>query len=243
MSECIDIKLLCNRFMKEWFDHTEWWFEKKDEYDAYITKTFGCLLDNVISINSSNDDVLCCIILFDQIPRHVYRHEFANHIIEYYLQKAIYLIEIYKDIFVPINDMEFMFFWLPYRHTNKYQYVLEVMTRCWNRVQESGMTPILKKYITATYSKMNCKYQQELLKINDADMIEHVFDDFNNILAYDASYVVIDYDITPIMKKYKNCLSKICTNIIIVSLSGGVDSMVALQLLQEHFDSCTYKLL
>lgn len=189
-----------------WFQHPEWWFGS--QYDDEITHTFQHLLDDVPS------EPLNLILIYDQLPRHMFRGQPCNHIISYFLQKALHVNICYEDL----NDQELCFALLPYRHTLVYENCLYAINICWKRVKEKGMTNILKRFLKASYDRIplsNAKPTYGLLTYNSA------------ILDHNPMYepVVI------------NCLKfeNIQSSNIVVSLSGGVDSMLCSWVLANQF--------
>jgi len=195
-------------FINEWFKNTSWWFSKNSNIDKYIEINYENLL------NKESNNVFDKIIICDQLPRHIFRNKNANHIIEYFLQKALKTIEIYKEnnLFINnLNENEFIFFMLPLRHTNIKENIFYVLNKSWSR------KIINKKFLTATYKKAN--FKENLIENNYITNFNINVLDFNPLsegIIKNIKYKIGNFDI---INNYTN---------IIVSLSGGVDSMVCL---------------
>ena len=119
-----------NIFIKEWLNNPSWWFSKTEKIDNYIINKYEYLLD--IEANITQENFLSYIVLYDQIPRHIFRHQDGNHIILYFLNKAIDIINKYKNQANNLNEIEWIFFMLPLRHTNTKENILYVLNEAWN---------------------------------------------------------------------------------------------------------------
>ena len=218
-------------FVKEWMDHPSWWFSKDPMHDAHIVDTYGHLLD---ADWNDKEDVVGRVLVWDQLPRHIFRGHDAAHIVTYYLEKACDVVARNLHVVDGLSDTEFMFFWLPWRHCRTYDRVLPVMQATWERIQRGGWKPSvwLRKFLRATY--VNCpKYDQSLLMYKAGHG-----QDLASLAA------VLDYDgvtregqmervIPGQWDEVTECVR--ASGGIIVSLSGGVDSMVALDLVKRMF--------
>jgi tRNA(Ile)-lysidine synthetase-like protein len=197
-------------FVQEWFTHPEWWFAG-EAHDAHITATFGHLLDA-----ATNLEGLQGVLVYDQLPRHVYRKEHAAHIIEHFLQKALCISRaIWQD---PVfNAVEWTFIMLPFRHTRDYSTILWVMQETWNKITAS--CDVYKRFLKATYDHAPIEYQTDL--IHSPTTINGIED--TSVLAFWSP----DAPKTP-----QQCMGtydiRVAKDGVLVSLSGGVDSMLAL---------------
>lgn len=209
-----------SQFKKEWMSHPEWWFSKQSDYDAYITLHFEHLLD------IEHYDIVTQIIIYDQLPRHIYRHCLSQHIIEYYLRKAVDIAQRYINDISFLNQLsssEWMFFMLPLRHSKDQPSIQHVMKRAWERVAWDDDKEILKKFIRATYA--NCPTNDQSLYIDHEVITDTTIDDYKCILDFSPKdeYKTMSMSHIGEFMHYD-------TDTIIVSLSGGVDSMVALMI-------------
>ena len=99
-------------------------------------------------------------MLYDQLPRHIFRNQDGNHIILYFLNKAIDIINKYKNQANNLNEIEWIFFMLPLRHTNTKDNILYVLNEAWNNNFLYNNKSLLKEFIIATYKKAN--FDEEL---------------------------------------------------------------------------------
>ena len=105
-----------DNFIKEWLDNCKWWFSKTEKIDNYIINKYEYLLD--LEPNITQYNFLSYIVLYDQIPRHIFRNQDGSHIILYFLNKAIDIVNTFKNQANNLNEIELTFFMLQLRHTN-----------------------------------------------------------------------------------------------------------------------------
>jgi hypothetical protein len=205
-------------FIKEWFNNSKWWFSKTKEIDNYIINKYEYLLD--LEENITNENFLSYIVLYDQLPRHIFRNQDANHIILYFLNKAIDIINKYKNQTNNLNEIEWIFFMLPLRHTNIKENILYVLNEAWNNKFLNNNKSLLKEFIIATYKKAN--FSEEL-----NEKISLTFND--NILDYNPLQKInLNFKNHDLENHNFNLIDKYIKKIGIISLSGGVDSMICL---------------
>jgi tRNA(Ile)-lysidine synthetase-like protein len=204
-------------FIKEWFNNPSWWFSKTEKIDNYIINKYEYLLD--LETNITQENFLSYIVLYDQIPRHIFRHHDGNHIILYFLNKAIDIINKYKNQVNNLNEIEWIFFMLPLRHTNTKENILYVLNEAWNNKSLYNNKSLLKEFIIATYKKAN--FDEEL-----NEKISFTFDD--KVLDYNPLQIQIQKINLNFENLNYNLINKYVKKIGIISLSGGVDSMVCL---------------
>ncbi len=191
---------------QKWWDNPKWWFNPTLEDDIAISTIYEPLLSNPNIIKT----VVEQIILWDQIPRHIFRHQHANHIIQYFLQKAL-AVKIENLNILSIK--EYIFAQLPKRHTNDPLLIHQVMFDTWeyiSRNQISSINPdfkLLKKFIKATYQR--CPMNQEMF-----------------LKLYEPNTKTINNKVRHKMIDLVKQQIDLPSNPIILSLSGGVDSMV-----------------
>jgi tRNA(Ile)-lysidine synthetase-like protein len=200
-------------FFNDWINKPSYWFSKNVKDDLYLTNKYSFLLEYEIIY----ENPIINIIIYDQLPRHIYRNEYANHIIEYYLQKALTFVNKYKDnddFINNLNNNDWMFFMLPLRHTNIKENILFVIEKAWK------LKEIPKKFLIATYEKANFKEEliQEKYESCNYDRSILDFKPPTNFIKH-PNYNIGNFEIIGNLDK---------NNTIIVSLSGGVDSMICL---------------
>jgi tRNA(Ile)-lysidine synthetase-like protein len=221
---------LLGDFTQEWFNNPDWWFSKNEEYDRYITDKYSDILETQY-ISKANP--LQKVIIYDQLPRHIYRNHIASHIIDYYLQKAIDVVQevINTSYYENLNGVQWTFFMLPLRHTKNVDKILYVIDESWKRIiNDANNINIYKRFLKATYNKLlqDNQNQSNFIKIiSPCDIIDTEEDDvgFTSFLHFSPNHYNSPHD------KLKNSIyfdTSIITidKPIIISLSGGVDSMV-----------------
>ena len=214
-----------------WFEHPEMHFNATSDDDKIIASKFQDLhnyysqldLDCVKNLNYKES--ISYIILYDQLTRHIYRNNHDS--ISYYLTKIIPFVRYFYDNNKDkLTNDDFCFVLLPLRHTNNSADIFYVIRETWNRVY-SGDTN-LNRYLSASYSryiKYNndvdnlIYYQHQEVSSQQNQIPEHL----NKILAESCitGNILTKSTYELFNPKY---LDKSKTYII--SLSGGVDSMV-----------------
>jgi tRNA(Ile)-lysidine synthetase-like protein len=205
-------------FIKEWLGNSKWWFSKTEKIDNYIINKYEYLLD--LEPNITKYNFLSYIVLYDQIPRHIFRHQDGNHIILYFLNKAIDIINMYKNEVNNLNEIEWIFFMLPLRHTNTKDNILYVLNEAWNNKFLYNNKSLSKEFIIATYKKAN--FGEELNEKVSLTFNDDVLD-YNPLQKINLNFRNHDFE-----NHNFNLIDKYIKKIGIISLSGGVDSMVCL---------------
>jgi tRNA(Ile)-lysidine synthetase-like protein len=210
-----------NQFTNEWFANPDWWFSKNPSYDTYITNKYQHLLQK--DWDDFNSTYMQRIILWDQLPRHVYRNQ-KDHPIDEYMWRAMAEVEEHELECHSLSNKEWIFFWLPVRHTKDPVLIRRVMKLGWKRLTTHGKEEgheWLRKFIRATYLNCPTEEQDKFLDSRDDPITP-----FDPVLA---SHPIVSGK--PDMRKV--VWEKHDT--VIVSLSGGVDSMVLLHLAKQHY--------
>lgn len=213
---------------REWFRNKDWWFSKKPAYNDYISHTFGHLLDEVSVDYQSTLSIIDKVLIWDQLPRHVFRSQPAAHIIAYYLRKAIHVLGNVSDaVALAKTDDEFVFLMLPFRHTKDYEAIHEVMLASWKRLWVN--TSLMRRFIRATFMDAPTMDQSPFVKCSwRTRHMAKTRDDFVRVLDHNQYDTNTHTQCIPDLSAWRE--SKFPC---IVSLSGGVDSMVLLHLLVQ----------
>lgn len=212
-------------FEDDWVQHPEWWFNCSSEIDQHLTKTYEHLLDDTHDHASPVE----CILLNDQLVRHIFRNQSANHIIDYFLRKAC---EKAREILFALDfydDVRFCFILLPLRHTNDPGNIFQTMELCWQRIENMGDTPTLRRFLTAAYQR--CPLIGASLV---TDTTPYDPNDFSDVLDYCPTTQPSPMSSQCSLFEHLSTLSE-PTPKIIISLSGGVDSMVCSWLLTQRY--------
>lgn len=192
---------------KEWFENPSWWFNCPPEIDDYLTLKYGHLIENC-----DKSSALEKILVYDQLVRHVYRKEQAAHIICYFLQKAL-TISINLD---ELNDDQFCFALLPLRHSRIINNIYKCIRLSWERIQKCDSLQ-MRKFLKASYERaelVGAAISAPCKKFNDSILFHNPMQNFKS----PSKFVELPY---------------LQDKVIVVSLSGGVDSMVS-SLLMKH---------
>ena len=221
-------------FYDDWMRHSNYWFQTNKEFDKYMIDKYGYLLDEKFIYNNHEYKwVIIEILIYDQLSRHIYRNENAKHIISFYNRKALDICLRYKDdrdFIDRLTDEEWIFYLLVYRHTNKRDYLLYVMDECWKR----PINLLIKRFIKATYER--AIYEEE---VEIYDPIFEIIDDYtydNLILDERCRGNKLDDVINDkIIGEYGYIDKYDKDEPIIISLSGGIDSITCLYMINEYY--------
>lgn len=230
-------------FIAEWFANPDWWFNQSDTVDEYLTQKYQYLLDEKISNNFH------AIIVYDQLVRHIFRHTQSHHIISFFQNKALTLI---NDLDLDsLSPTEWCFAMLPLRHTNDPEKIHIVMKLSWEKLNtlknqvntDNSKKDIeqIQKFLKATYercpifdqSKFILKYNPSN-KDNNIDTCQYNPEEFKHFLRNCPleKPITIKYN-DYILQNVQTILTNYNPKKIIMSLSGGVDSVVSLWILKH----------
>jgi len=202
------------QFYKEWNNRKKYWFNQNDLNDKYLSNEFGYLID-IYQYNKTN--AIYGILIYDQLTRHYYRNQNANHIITYFNRKALEIVLDNKneEFIANLLNEDWIFYMLVYRHTNERTHLLYVMNEMWKR------EPINKQFIKATYMRANFKEE-----------LEYYYDESEDI-KYDKSILDVNAKFNEEIRNIGNFTEIPLNQKIIISLSGGVDSISCLYYLSK----------
>jgi tRNA(Ile)-lysidine synthetase-like protein len=194
-------------FYFDWMKHEYYWFNQFEGFDNYLSINYGHLIDD-FDYQKSNEPIIA-ILIYDQLTRHYYRKEQAYHIIAYFNQKALEIALEYKrnDFIKNLHYNDWLFYMLVFRHTNQKEHLFFAMEEGWKRGSRS--------FLKATYNR--AKFEEELDYYH------------NHETTFNKS--ILEYWHDSPNEKFKNHLgnySQLSNKKIIVSLSGGVDSITCL---------------
>lgn len=247
------------RFKIEWFHNKQWWFQCSPEEDAYISRTYGhwvnedyCnykwdILDKDISI--------AWVLVYDQLTRHVQRHYPEQQInIEEKRQKAVQIVEEllkYHNL-ETFSGHEFGFLMLPYRHSYQWEDVYIASLNTWRKIyidksnHRHDWIEELRPFIKATFMRYPMatientsnsdvyayfpgnKHPWSIHKSTFEKILDHV------PLGVSSSIELMSLKSMSMFQKIENEIKmQNIDKTILVSLSGGVDSMVILWILSN----------
>ena len=237
-----------------WFqpDTQKFCFNSTPEFDKLITEKYQSLLDHytldkipkheLINITEDYRKAIALIILHDQIPRHIYRTHPDKF--NYYLTLIIDFAEkTYTRFRYDLKPTHFCFVFLPLRHLNNFAKIMYVISETKIMIKNNPLEQEYKRFLKATLERY--------IKLND---------DIDNIILQDMIIPAPQYiqDVTQIceqnFRKYhivpleeinlsslpdwiKNMYDIVRQNTHIkkgiISLSGGVDSMILSYILKH----------
>jgi len=206
-----------NDFIQEFLGNEKFWFAKLPEQDAYLTNKYGHLLHIP---NSDNHAHLA--ILYDQLPRHVFRNS-QSHMIAYFLELALMH---YDHVCLDtLTDVEWCFAHLPIRHQGDPEWIIRVAQKAWERYVPD-CHPFMHRFIKATYERCPVDNQSQFITTTYEDTI------FSQIihqstLDFTPTAMVFPIDLgNSIVKSVQKALDMHRPKKLLMSISGGSDSMV-----------------
>jgi len=242
---------------KEWFANKQFWFDKKLEYDTYLSEKYFMKIRDKYRFdieveNNSKEIVIGAIIALDQLPRHYNRisaidcnvySKVASDISSAFLDSL-------NDDYVKdksITAHEWCFIMLPFRHLRIQSKINMMIDDAMFKYNECGTShddkQIYKNFIRNAINDVYKTNTSEYISIQNGkdciDNLKHEWDCYENILCHCPMKTILDIDRFKqydIVKQFTESVGKIKdgTNII-VSLSGGVDSCVSLYLMKKLF--------
>lgn len=247
-SDNIDVAILYD----EWFNNKNYWFSKDIAIDTYLCNKYMRYIDETNEIYNNylngikydKKTLISCVLLLDQIPRH-YKRVYENEIdVSQYSQYAIYFAELllnsYDDTELSIDELCFVY--LPYRHINdigKIYEIIEVFIKLYNTRNGSDKTKC-KRYLNAMlnniYQEITKLYENNYLICKSwKNLNMNIFDKQSLIYRDNRGYINENSNVYLCVSAEIAKLNDNST--IIISLSGGVDSMVALYVMKILCDS------
>jgi len=234
----------------EWFSNKDYWFSKNSKIDVYLCDKYYKYTEITENIYENYKNNLChyedkiiiaCIILLDQISRHFKRVYDTNIDIVEFSRKAINFSNILllhdgcRDNRFTIDELSFIY--LPYRHLKDIDKIYEIIgiyIELYEKADaEANAEDKLKcrRYLQATlnniYKDINLLSMKNSIRVKSWDDINK--DILDPRCLGDSKMAAV---VCPIIhENMRNEIEKLKDgSTIIVSLSGGVDSMVALYL-------------
>lgn len=245
-----------NTIREWWLDNKNVWFGSTESDDIEIASKFedmfGLIIDEDYLIENISHGI-GYIILYDQITRHIKRaRNYSEQYILDNLEKILGFVEkFYSTNKNNLDGYDFCFVLLPLRHTNNFESQSFVIKETWNKITkfnpdtnnlyEQEQIQIYRNYLKASYERASngvvyLNLDQEKIDANsDTDnFVDKFIKKFSDILDKTCHYYEPNqknlYNNTT---EFNNNIIKECTILkkkflpnIILSISGGVDSMV-----------------
>ena len=227
----------------EWFNNKDWWFSKNNKIDVYLCDKYYKYIEISYDIydeyckdinNHTNKVIIACIILLDQITRHYKRvYDDTLDIMEY-TKKAVNIsnILLYRNDYTRFSIDELSFIYLPYRHMKDIDKIYEITNNYILLYNQSNNEDKIKcrRYIHATlnniYKDINMLSMKNTIAVkNWKDINKKILDPKSFKTNYISSLNNIIYN--NMLEQIENIKDD---STIIISLSGGVDSMVSMHI-------------
>lgn len=208
-------------FIQEFLGNEKFWFSNSPEQDAYLSDTYGHLLD------TRCDNHLHRVILYDQLPRHMFRKCHSSHVIAYFLELSLMH---YDHISLDaLTDVEWCFAHLPLRHTRHAEWITRVAQRAWARATP-GCHPFLRRFIRATYERCPVGDQTTFITTHAGNVF--VPCTHRTILDFTPTSRLLPLNLSnPIVQTVRKALDLHRPTTLLMSISGGSDSMVTFHIL------------
>ena len=243
---------ILNELYDEWFSNRDYWFSKNSKIDVYLCDKYYKYIESTSYIYESykknplffdNKTIIAYIILLDQISRHFKRVYDTNIDIVEFSRKAVNFSNILlynnkQDIFT-IDELSFIY--LPYRHLKDIDKIYEIIGIYIELYEKAGAEADAeanaedklkcRRYLQATLNNIYKDINLLSMKINKrVKSWEYINKDILDPRCLEDNKIVSV--VSPIIhENMRNEIEKLKDgSTIIVSLSGGVDSMVALYL-------------
>lgn len=249
-----------------WFDpaNEHVWFTPTEEDDKHITTSFGYLIERFLfhtdPTPTDPNELLTCILVFDQVSRHVSRFfekpypQYHQALARAYTFEALTL---YPDL-EPFTEKQIPFVLLPYRHAKSTIYVNYVKDLSLRLLETTyPNSSYIRRFYQATIrqigrqtiphpapSELTHQQHVELHKILDPESVQSITEPKGPPPKHDllqALRASIPADPSPKHKaKHKPWRMKRDPPTILLSVSGGKDSMaLATALAYIHKESPT----
>ena len=235
-----------------WFSNPSYWIpitqKDKDKVDAEIYNRFYGLDVNVQcnKLNVQNyKDGISIIIFYDQFSRHFQRYIRNNTELQPIDDETIHKkrLEVINDIalkiisnpniFTILQEEELLFILMPFKHVKDYKYVLDTVMRYVTKPLHSYTH--LSKFFNDTYKKC---YTLDKIKEGILLSCSCSYPDATEVIG--SEYTLADLNpstnsVTTTEIKLTKLLENTLGNkkMVLVSLSGGIDSNVTLYLLKK----------
>jgi tRNA(Ile)-lysidine synthase len=229
-----------DEFIHYWFSRgPSLWFSASPADDGYLATHFAPLLDlPERPPDRVGPAALGWILAWDQLPRHVWRGDAgAAHVVAWYLQKALVLSDLWMatpDALSELSDHAWMFVLLPQRHTGNPWRVRVVMELAWARIGSRGSLGNLRSFVRATYDRAPI-HHGPFSEVILPSALPPAWDIGPHIDILEYGPAELSGQAQPLPSAFTEALRSVFCDApvtftplqpLIVSLSGGVDSMM-----------------
>ena len=219
------------------------WFNSTTEDDLFIKENFEKYLTKQRLLFDEVKEVIAYIILYDQFPRHIYREEIKHELgkkktfIADYDAIALRLAQfvIKHNLFKFMKPEERVFSLMPLRHSfeeDKIRVCLDLVKK-WREEEDIA---IYQRFYKATLISLGKQINNKLSRVrfNEYTTIEQI----KEILDYYEEDIYLEEHLVRQDKLKKNKIFEMVKRIIgkksvVLSLSGGVDSIILSYILKH----------
>ncbi len=238
-------------FRSFWFGVSEFWFGCPVEFDEFLQKKFGEMHQTVsdlpVNFELPLEEILERVLILDQLTRHLYRNDRPKW--KEWDEKAVqyteYLIESGK-IMAFKKAEERAFALMPFRHTFQKEKIKIVFDLIQQWHLEDPHQPILRRFYMATLqslAKINTKIMSNYLYLPPrrylTEDIDRVLDtqsmEFMDCIAFEKNETMYEDPLYLEFVKNLEFYKMEKEKKIVISLSGGVDSMVVSYIIAAWF--------
>ena len=219
-----------NELVNFWFSNPNMWFTCTHDDDIIIKKKYELMLLNQQNFSFDKNDFLGLILLNDQISRHIFRNEKQN--IKYYDQKALnYSFQLLSEI-ENYKPEERCFILMPLRHTFNETYI-NICIEFINKWRKDNDLQIYKRFYQVSITSLSkINNQKEIIFNRNNDFDFNVIDENS---TKEIKFIDNNLSENKLFCEFKKNMDKINLNgNIVLSISGGVDSMVCSYLLYYY---------
>jgi len=227
-----------------WFGNRDKWFlthcsKQCSEFDIIVSTRFRELLNFCEKVENvkrlSEDELLPSIIVLDQFSRHIYRNYTHNKkidentVLASSISDRICANSSLDESTYTIDEMVWIL--MPYKHLKNYEACFNVI----GRLQDRGINPALpQRFINDLLRKSNMDVNSNsLVKHKNSGLTNYLISDFEKILELCPQFPLVHSSETwntsnnMIYDNLVKSINRVSPKNVIISLSGGVDSMSA----------------
>ena len=232
----------CEHVLEFWFSepNSKKWFVRDATFDDSIKDIFGRFFDDRLSITTSSywsahpKNFLAKIIVFDQFTRNIFRNQ--PEIVQEYDNIAVNLSLENIDHENILTPEERCFLWMPLRHTRNVRHLTYVLQK--PELRLDSPYPIFRRFYKATLASLALeknKFVEAFMSEDSENLLGVNFKDVCEFCPEDPFDKTFQHH--PILEKLKDPFKNLLSphKKLVVSLSGGVDSMVCLHLLHRYY--------
>lgn len=223
------VKDTTQRLYDFWFSHKNIWFDATNKDDNIVVKMFGHLIPKLLELHAMDTTLpkktwIGAILALDQISRHARRVDPSLCCVPTCTERALQISQHLLSecpSYSVFTCEEICFILLPMRHVNRVTEVIDILNEYISNYCNRIPPPIAKRFLRASYKRLmiahnvNVVAEKEVLFSSRGDSIHP-----SNLPE------------VRVPKKWETFIQntlqngEVTTNHLLVSLSGGVDSVV-----------------